>query len=167
MIRAVADSLEPLAQQRKVQLMVVGPEHDELLQVDPVQARAALTGLWRNAIEAAPANGWARVRIEKTTAGTLEIFVEDNGEGPSPAAREHLFDPFFCGRSAGRGRGMGLPIAWRLARQQGGDVRFDGIHAGVTRFLLTLPLAAAPVGDGYHIDVAVCNGIKAPVESRG
>ena len=48
-----------------------------------------------------------------------------------------------AGRSAGRGRGMGLPTAWRLARQQGGDVHFDGGAQGVTRFRLTLPLAAS------------------------
>ena len=51
--------------------------------------------------------------------------------------REHLFDPFYSGRKAGRGRGLGLPTAWRLARQHGGDVRFAG--AEPTRFVLTLP----------------------------
>ncbi len=66
--------------------------------------------------------------------------MEDGGPGPDPAQRPALFDPFYSGRSAGRGRGLGLPIAWRLARQQGGDVRLDAAPpAGPTRFILTLP----------------------------
>jgi two-component system, NtrC family, sensor kinase len=110
------------------------------LHADLAQTRTALTALLRNAIEATPAGGWASIRIEKKAGNLLDFFVEDNGGGPAPSIREHLFDPFFSGRSAGRGRGMGLPTAWRFARQQGGDVRFDGVFDGVTRFALTLPL---------------------------
>jgi two-component system NtrC family sensor kinase len=156
-IRDVVDSLQSLAQQRKVRLIAAEVEHDEFLQADPRQVRIALSGLLRNAIEAAPADGWAGIRIEKKK-GTLDLIVEDSGNGPCPTIREHLFDPFFSGRSAGRGRGMGLPIAWRLARQQGGEVRFDGIHGGVTRFVLMLALATPPVfanGNGYRTDTVL------------
>jgi signal transduction histidine kinase len=79
------------------------------------------------------------LRAEKLDGGTLKWIVEDNGPGPSTMACEHLFDPFYSGRCAGRGRGMGLPTAWRLARQQGGDVFFEGHSHGVTRFIMTLP----------------------------
>ena len=53
--------------------------------------------------------------------------------------REHCFDPFYCGRSAGRGRGLGLPTAWQFARQNGGDVRHEPTADGPTRFVLTVP----------------------------
>ena len=49
----------------------------------------------------------------------LELIVEDNGQSPPAANHEHLFDPFFSGRSAGRGRGMGLPTAWRWHGSKG------------------------------------------------
>ena len=54
-----------------------------------------------------------------------------------------MFDPFYSGREAGRGRGLGLSIAWRLARQLGGDVRFDDVSGSPTRFVLSLPRQAA------------------------
>lgn len=148
-------TIEPLAQQRKVQLLATGPQEDEYLHADAAQCQIALAGLLRNAVEATPVDGWAKLRVEKKN-GMIEFIVEDNGKGPCPSIRDHLFDPFFSGRSAGRGRGMGLPIAWRLARQHGGDVRFDGIHDGVTRFVLALPVASQPptgtAVNGYHTE---------------
>ena len=44
-----------------------------------------------------------------------EIGVEDDGPGLSPEARELLFAPYFSGRQAGRGLGVGLAKARRFA----------------------------------------------------
>jgi len=120
------------------------------------QVRVALTNLVRNAVEAAGPEGWAGVRVEADGA-SVSFIVEDSGPGPAPAQREHLFDPFYSGRSAGRGRGLGLPTAWRLARQNGGAVHFAGASAEATRFVLTLPAAPEPPapgsnGNGHHAE---------------
>jgi signal transduction histidine kinase len=104
-----------------------------------------LLGLVRNAIEATPPDGWVRLRLEATADRALEVVVEDSGDGLrglTAAEREHIFDPFFSGRQAGRGRGLGLPTAWRLARGNGGEVRWDAAVVGLTRFVLRLPRAA-------------------------
>ena len=48
-----------------------------------------------------------------------------------------------------------MVLAWRLSKQQGGAVRFDGAHGGVTRFVLSLPLTPADHNthaNGYHTD---------------
>jgi signal transduction histidine kinase len=141
-MRAVAAGLEALAEQRQVRLVCALPTTVLALHADPTQVRTALTCLVRNAVEAAPAEGWAAVRVEVIDEQTLELVVEDNGPGPGSADRDHLFDPFYSGRKAGRGRGLGLPTAWRLARQHGGDVRFVRGDAGPTRFVLRWPRAA-------------------------
>ncbi len=109
---------------------------------DPVQMRQALDHLVRNAIEAAPPGGWVRVRLERW-GGSAAVAVEDSGPGPAAGDVAHLFDPFFSGRTAGRGRGLGLTIAWRLARLNGGDVRYATTAGGPTRFVLALPDAVA------------------------
>ena len=136
LLREVVDAQRQTADDRQVRLVVADPAPLTLL-VDPAQIRTALTALLRNAIEAAPASGWASLRTAPDPADGLTVVVEDSGPGPTGAEREHLFDPFYSGRKAGRGRGLGLPTAWRLARQHGGDVRFAG--AEPTRFVLTLP----------------------------
>jgi signal transduction histidine kinase len=156
LVREVALSLGDLAGQRQVQLVCPEAEHSTHISADPRQVRTALECLLRNAIEAAPPGGWAGVRVELPAADRLELIVEDNGDGPLPAQREHLFDPFYSGRSAGRGRGLGLPTAWRLAREQGGDVRHEDQPGGPTRFVLTLPREP---GSNGHTSV---NGRPAP-----
>jgi two-component system, NtrC family, sensor kinase len=135
----VAAGLRVMAEDRKVGIACPETAPNLGIRVDPAQIRLALNNLLRNAIEAAPSGGWASLRVERETDGTLSFVVEDNGPGPQGAVREHLFDPFYSGRSAGRGRGLGLSAAWRLARQHGGDVRFDATAVGVTRFVLSLP----------------------------
>jgi signal transduction histidine kinase len=142
-------ALQALADERQVRLVADGAGPPTAIHADPAQVRAALTALVRNAIEAAPPGGWASIRLEcdhgNGDGNGVALVVEDNGPGPGPLAQEHLFDPFFSGRIAGRGRGLGLPTAWRLACQQRGDLRFDGTHDGVTRFRLVLPTTSSAV----------------------
>jgi signal transduction histidine kinase len=141
LVLGVAGTLEDLAAPRQVRIEVVLPDEVCLADADAKQLHTALACLLRNAVEAAPAEGWARLRLE-VSAEQLRIVVEDNGPGPAHAQTEHLFDPFYSGRPAGRGRGLGLPTAWRLAREQGGDVWYEPQPDGVTRFVLGLPRLA-------------------------
>jgi signal transduction histidine kinase len=167
LVREVAASLQDLAAQRQVRLACpdFGPAasvngeagHGEngngqaplTIYADPQQVCTALSCLVRNAIEAAPAEGWARIRLETPSADRLELVVEDNGQGPPLPQREHLFDLFYSGRSAGRGRGLGLATAWRLAREHGGDVRFEALPGEPTRFVLSLPRPIGTNGVGH------------------
>src|SRR5438552_122331 len=116
-------------------------EAPQLVHADAAQLRTALACLLRNAIEAAPPEGWARIRLQ-THAGLAEVLVEDSGPELLPTQREHLFDPFYSGRPAGRGTGLGLPTAWSLTRQQGGDIVLASQAGEPTRFILRLPLPA-------------------------
>ena len=111
------------------------------VRIDAEQVKTALGCLVRNALEAIPAGGWVRLSVQ--CGLRVEVHVEDSGPGPRPEQVPHLFDPFYCGRSAGRGKGFGLPVAWRLARQQGGDVVYAGRVEKATRFTMSLPRAEA------------------------
>jgi two-component system NtrC family sensor kinase len=143
----VAASLGELAGQRRVRVEVVARAE---------QVRVALNCLLRNAVEAAPAEGWARLRlVEPAGADRVEVAVEDSGPGPDLGQRESLFDPFYSGRPAGRGKGLGLPIAWRLAGEQGGDVRLDVTRPPEpTRFVLTLPRLLVSGPESQPLDTA-------------
>lgn len=155
LMRETALALGDLAAHRQVRLECQDPEGLPVLHVDPRQVRTALECLVRNAIEAAPAGGWACLRA-RLAGSVLEFLVEDNGTGPTPAQEDHLFDPFYSGRQAGRGRGLGLSTAWRLAREQGGEVRHDLDSPQPTRFILTLPITQ--LTEAITAPAAVMNG---------
>jgi signal transduction histidine kinase len=135
-----ASSLHDFATQRRVRVEVAFPVDRLAVEVDPDQVRLALSCLLSNAIEAAPAEGLVRMTLVPPGTGKwTDVVVEDSGPGPTPEQKPHLFDPFYSGRTAGRGRGMGLPIAWRLARQNGGNVWLEPSRPQQpTRFILRL-----------------------------
>jgi C4-dicarboxylate-specific signal transduction histidine kinase len=145
LIAWVQDDLEGYARERGVRLELPAiPLHCRLL-ADAKQIRQALGALTRNGIEAAGTEGWTRIAVR--SSGDLVAFdVEDSGPGLNSDAAGHAFDPFYCSRSAGRSRGLGLPTAWRLARQNGGDVRHEARPNFPTRFTLTVPAADEQVG---------------------
>ena len=106
---------------------------------DPDALRQLAEILLRNAFEATPAGGTIRV----TTAsgpGSVEWTFLDSGRGMAPSESRHLFDPFFCGRQAGRGLGLGLPRAARFVERSGGELRWRSEPGRGTCVHLRLPL---------------------------
>ena len=55
---------------------------------------------------------------------------------------EHLFDPFFSGRQAGRGLGFGLSKCWRIIEQHGGHIVCESSPETGTIFRVHLPTTA-------------------------
>ena len=111
----------------------------------PEAVLQVLGNLLDNAAKYAPDLG--PVRLEATRFGPMAVLaVEDTGPGVPPADRERIFERFTqldsgATRRAG-GVGLGLYIARRLARDQGGDLLVtDPTPPGQgARFELRLPL---------------------------
>jgi signal transduction histidine kinase len=72
------------------------------------------------------------VRLELGAGqGRVWIAVRDDGPGPDPALGVRVFEPGVRGESErGDGVGLGLPLARRLARSCGGDVRLGNGPGG-------------------------------------
>ena len=136
-LNLIREDFQTIAVEKGICLEVADGLSDSWVQADQQQLRRALGAVVQNGIEAASDRGWVRVSQERIVEAVVTFTVEDSGPGLTPEAAEHAFDPFFCGRTAGRGRGLGLATAWRLARQNGGDLRFDPTARPVTRFILT------------------------------
>lgn len=137
-VAKTVEDFQNTATLKGVMLAVAAPL-DVRVNVDFTQIRKAIGYLVQNAIEASPSGGHVTVSVAQTNQ-TVAIAIEDDGPGPTDLAIPHLFDPFYSGRSAGRGRGFGLPTAWRYATIHGGDVRYERTATGPTRFVLTLPV---------------------------
>ncbi len=109
--------------------------------IDPTHCKVALASLIQNAAEAIR-HDHGEIEIEiRHHAGDLCITVADNGVGIDETVQEHLFDPFYSGREAGRGLGFGLSKSWRIAKLHDGSLthRFNADELR-TVFELRLPL---------------------------
>ncbi|MBA4187424.1 MAG: hypothetical protein C0467_05330 [Planctomycetaceae bacterium] len=135
-------AVEPLLIERNVRLDVEKINSDVEIDGDPTQLRQALTAVARNAIEAVSSGGWVKLCCSAPEQGdVVTIAVEDSGPGLTPEIAAHAFDPFYSGRSAGRGCGLGLSTAWQILRQNGGELRHDSPSGGPTRFVMTIKRA--------------------------
>jgi putative PEP-CTERM system histidine kinase len=93
--------------------------------------------LVQNAIEASPAHGHVRVRVE---TDDLHVFVvvEDDGSGMSPEfVRDRLFRPFQTTKATGMGIGVYESVQY-LSRI-GGDVEVESAPGAGTRVRVRLP----------------------------
>jgi two-component system sensor histidine kinase KdpD len=109
-------------------------------EFDFVHALRALVNLIENALKYSPPDTTVEVRVERD-AEWLVFHVSDRGPGIGGDDRERVFEPFY--RAPGHavdigGAGLGLAIARRLAREQGGDVRHEHREGGGSTFTLTL-----------------------------
>jgi signal transduction histidine kinase len=129
------------------------------IRANPEAVLQVLGNLLDNAAKYAPDLG--PVRLEATRYGPLAVLaVEDTGPGVPPGDRERIFERFTqldsgATRRAG-GVGLGLYIARRLARDQGGELLLtDPTPPGHgARFELRLPLTGRAPRQPILADVA-------------
>lgn len=117
--------------------------------VDAAQLEDALRAVVANGIEALGDGGRVAVEVGTEAAageGSGTVVVVDDGAGMDGATRRRAFDPFFSGREAGRGAGLGLSKARRFIEVNGGRLDLESRPGAGTRVTFRLPLAAAPVG---------------------
>jgi hypothetical protein len=134
-----AVAVAEVAEERQVELVRErsGPTP---VEVDPSLVVLALRALMMNAIEASP--GGERVEIGVADDGAAAaVRIDDRGRGLTATEREHAFEPFYSGRSAGRGLGVGLSKAWRIAELHRGAVVLENRAGGGARAVLRLPRA--------------------------
>ena len=111
---------------------------------DPLLLATALDNLLRNAIEAAAtakdtgraSSPWVRASIV-AGKGDVRIHVDDNAGGLDDDQQARLFEPFVTTKP--KGIGLGLAMAFRAVRDQGGDLVYQRTECG-SRFTLRLPV---------------------------
>ena len=107
--------------------------------VDAEQLRQVFWNLARNALQAMPAGGTLRARLNYNSDGRLQITFTDTGRGMAPEQVEHLFEPF---SSTTGGSGLGLSIVYQIIRDHGGTINVRSLEARGTTITIELP------GDG-------------------
>ena len=98
--------------------------------------------LFLNARDAMPRGGWLTIAT-RMEAGTAVVEVGDTGSGIPAEQLSRIYDPFFTTKEFGKGTGLGLSITYGIVQEHGGSITCDSALGQGTRFMLTLPVAAA------------------------
>jgi len=115
---------------------------------DPTQLSVVIDELVSNSLEATRDGGTVTVgavAVEHDGRRWGRLDVADTGSGLDETDRQHLFDPFYSGRQAGRGLGFGLPKCWRIVDGHRGRIDVETPEGGGVIFRVFWP--AEPPGD--------------------
>lgn len=137
-LRPVLDVARTAADSKRIRLDHALPAEAILVRVDPPQVSEALRALAANALEATEEGGHVTIAVAPTTTG-CGVTLTDDGPGMDAEAVRRAFDPFYCGRDAGRGIGLGLPKALRLIESNGGRLTVESRPGAGTRLFAELP----------------------------
>jgi signal transduction histidine kinase len=141
LVRQVAGDLDPQLQRRNIRLVLHFPEAACEIRGDKQQLAVAISALCDNSANAIGDTGTIEITLSRGEEDdTVVLEVADTGTGISAEVREHLFDPFYSGREAGRGLGFGLSKCWRIVTDHGGSIVVDdsrSVGAGMTIVLPT------------------------------
>jgi len=148
----VIRELAPDAEKQNTELFRVTPDEPLAVEVDGGHLGVALRALCTNSLEALSVGGRIEIFVQTATAsrddsdGTswAEIVVSDTGPGIPPEVRRNLFDPYFSGREAGRGLGLGLSKCWRIVTEHGGHIDVSSEPMRGATFTIRLPMEACP-----------------------
>ena len=106
--------------------------------IDAAWTRQILTNLLSNAETWSPPGTPIEIHTE-TTDRTILVSVIDRGPGVAADRIGDLFRKFSRPDRSNSGTGLGLYVARKLARAQGGDIRYLRAESGGSEFIVTLP----------------------------
>jgi signal transduction histidine kinase len=144
-LATVIEAVKPLAAARDARLACSPAPSPVEVCVDPAQIGEALRLVAVNAFEAVTAGGRVTFEVQRRegsgAGGHCALVVADDGPGMDADTVRRAFDPFFSGREAGRGIGLGLPKAWRLVDINAGTIEVESAPGRGTRVSIVVPLA--------------------------
>jgi signal transduction histidine kinase len=125
----------------QIQLKVTDSTDDRLWFLDPGMVQDALLNLILNARDACGGAGVITLIVDVIKDTWIEFTVCDTGAGFSQSAIKQAFEPFYTTKGD-QGTGMGLTMAYDIAKMSGGDLLLRNGYRGA-RVILRLPARRA------------------------
>jgi signal transduction histidine kinase len=142
LLRKVLGELAEQAAEQHTEMLLSGADEPLEITADATQIAVAVKSLAVNALEALIRGGHLEITLLRPQPGEREvqIRVADDGPGIPDEARPHLFEPYYSGREAGRGLGLGLSKCWRIVTLHDGRIDVDSNDCAGAVFTITLPI---------------------------
>ena len=141
--------------------MELDPDLDRV-SVDPGQIQQAILNLISNARDVLSEGGQVNLetRMIEIRPGNLthplrfspgryvQLRVTDTGPGMPDDVRRRVFEPFFTTKQGTEVTGLGLSTTYGIVTQSGGHIVVESEPGQGARFLIFLPSAERPAGEG-------------------
>lgn len=151
LLHAVAEQVWPLANAKGLTLLAEEVPSGLSIVGDADHLIRLFLNLMENAVKYTPSGGQVILKAGKEQAG-MWVAVSDTGPGIPPEHLPHLFERFYRveeARSRGSGgAGLGLAIAYEIARSHGGTIEVTSQMGQGTTFTVHLPFQPAGRDEG-------------------
>ncbi len=146
LIGDAADFLSSLCQKEDVELILRGDPLLPLVPMDRKALREVVVNVALNAIQSMKGKGKKTLTIATASPdlrlcnmepGSVQITIDDTGEGIPPEIRDKIFDPFFTTRPDGTG--LGLYNCHRIIEAHNGAIFMEDGPVRGTRVQILLP----------------------------
>ena len=137
-LRATLTMLKHKVKQNQIEVVEVFQSDCDQVLGFPSEINQVFTNLIDNALDAMEEKG-GTLTLRTTSDGRfVRIYIQDSGSGISEEDLRSIFDPFFTTKDMGKGTGMGLDIAMKIAKRHDGDIKVES-EPGKTIFEICLP----------------------------
>jgi signal transduction histidine kinase len=148
MLEAVRDIVRPIAEEKRLTVRLLAPQHDQRLG-HPVALSRVLLNLTTNALKFTDEGYVEIVALEAAGENRVEFAVRDSGCGIPPDKITTLFQPLRK-ESGRRGQlfsqtGLGLTICRKLCTAMKSELKVESRTGWGTRFYFELDLPVVPV----------------------
>jgi signal transduction histidine kinase len=110
------------------------------INIIPQDIARVLLNVFNNAFYAVSGKPDPTVSIStKKVNGTVEIKVQDNGNGIPQNVVDKIFQPFFTTKPTGEGTGLGLSMSYDIVKAHGGEMKVETREGNGCSFLISLP----------------------------
>jgi len=137
LVQSVVDVVKQTAARHHIDFTVDIADNLPPLRCDAEQIKQVLLNLMLNSTQAMPEGGsiaiFARLQNAEVT-----VRVCDTGPGIPQSDIDFIYDPFFTTKETGSG--LGLPTAYQIVEQHGGELKLEKSGPTGTCFVFTLPV---------------------------
>jgi len=137
LVQSVVNVVKQTAARHNIEFAVDIPANLPPLACDSGQIKQVLLNLMLNSVQAMPGGGSIAI-LSRLQNDAVSVRVCDTGPGIPASDVEFIYDPFFTTKETGTG--LGLPTAYQIIEQHGGELKLEKSDSSGACFVFTLPV---------------------------
>jgi len=140
MVSNLIDLLSQNALNQMINIRLIEQPEELFIQADITEIKQVLLNIIKNSIEAISGKGSIDIYLYRLDNRTVEIIIEDSGNGIDESLIKNIFLPFYSNKNTGaQNQGLGLYISYSIVKKYNGNITVKNMLHGC-RFSITLPV---------------------------